>query len=231
MLHYLRCSSCSSGLFILFNKGHQCQWGVNNFYTRCSQETSCHRLSLLFFGVFFCLSHYKKAPTSHMDWRCCCFSDIHFTTNTLCFYKHVFHFIVFSVFPFLPFFFLLCLNKVIQSICSLTCWLKPACLCPTRNYWWRLTATAPNTHVFLSPLSLSWAEFKDHQPLVCLTLIRAEQGHTHVSMMSVWKECGSTPLTTVYNSTLCPPLSLVYSSQLAVCSSSSWHSFCPANCY
>lgn len=46
--HYLRGGSCSSGsYFIPFSKGLQCQWGVNNFYTRCFQETICH--SALFF--------------------------------------------------------------------------------------------------------------------------------------------------------------------------------------
>lgn len=39
--------------------------------------------------------------------------------------------------------------------------------------------------------------------------------------MSVWEDCDSTPLTTIYNSSLCPSPTLVHSSQLAVCSSSS----------
>lgn len=131
---------------------------------------------------------------------------------------------------FFPLFFL-CLIKVIQSKCSQTCLLKPAwlysLLADLQNKKLLVTADSYSTKHprVLSPLSLSWAEFKAHQPLVCVTLIvpiRAEQGHAgHVSMMSLWEECGSTPLATVYNSTLCPPLPLVYTSPLAVCSSSS----------
>lgn len=96
----------------------------------------------------------------------------------------------------MPSFFFLCLIKVIQSKLSLTCQLKPAWLCSLLDRWVKLadlrnkklpvavTATADSYGTkhsrVLSSRPLSWAEFKDHQPLVCMTLIgpiRAEQGH------------------------------------------------------
>lgn len=142
---------------------------------------------------------------------------------------------------FSPLFFL-CLIKVIQSKCSQTCLLKPAwlysLLADLQNKKLLVTADSYSTKHprVLSPLSLSWAEFKAHQPLVCVTLIvpiRAEQGHTgHVSMMSVWEECGSTPLailSTTQPSVLHYRWFIPAHLQFVAAALWTWRSFCPAN--
>lgn len=86
--------------FFPFDKGLHCQWGVDNFYTRYFQETSCHLA-----WAFLCLSH-DKMPPIHIFKVLLLFWH-RFYKNTLCSYSYVFCFHHFDCFPSLVFFVLL----------------------------------------------------------------------------------------------------------------------------